>query len=505
MDRKWWTLLATCVATFMLLLDITIVNVALPSIQSSLHASFSDLQWVVDAYSLMLAAVLLTAGSLGDRLGRRRVFTAGFAIFSGASLLCGLSGSPTVLNLARGLQGIGGSAMFATTLALIAQEFRGPERATAFGIWGATIGGAVAIGPLVGGAITDAFGWEWIFFVNVPIGIAAIVLTESKLAESKNPDAEPVDWPGVATFSASLFLLVYGLVRGNPDGWSSWQITGSLIGSAVLMLAFLVIERRSSHPMLDLSLFRKPAFDGVSIIAFGLSSSMFAMFLYLTIYVQDVLGFTPLQAGVRFLPITVASFVVAPVAGQLLNRIPARVFFGVGLTLVGTGLLLMRGLTPSSHWTALLAGFIIAGAGIGMTNPAIASTAVGVVPPEKAGMGSGINNTFRQVGIATGVAGLGAIFQSSIQSHLPASAPSGASQGIASAGPHVAAPGGPAAVHAATSAFVTSLNELFLIGAIVAFSAAALGLLLTRQRDMVPHGAPQEAGQPEQAKEPVAA
>jgi len=505
MERKWWTLLATCVATFMLLLDITIVNVALPSIQEDLHASFSDLQWVVDAYALTLAAVLLTAGSLGDRLGRRRVFTAGFALFSFASLLCGLSKDPTLLNLSRGLQGIGGSAMFATTLALIAQEFQGPERATAFGIWGATIGGAVAIGPLVGGAITDAFGWEWIFFVNVPIGIGAIILTEAKLAESKNPDAEPVDWPGVVTFSAALFLLIYGLVRGNPDGWSSGHIVASLIGSVVLMLVFIAIELRSSHPMLELGLFRKPAFVGVSVIAFGLSASMFSMFLYITIYVQDVLGFTPLEAGVRFLPITLISFFVAPAAGQLLNRIPARVFFGLGLTLVGVGLLLMRGLGPGSEWTALLAGFIVAGAGIGMTNPAIASTAVGVVSAAKAGMGSGINNTFRQVGIATGVAALGAIFQSQIQAKLPPQAPSDAAQGIASAGPHVASAGGPQAVHAATVAFVGALNELFLIGAIVAFSAAALGLLLTRQSDMVPHGAPQDAGASEEAREPAAA
>ena len=493
MARKWWTLLATCVATFMLLLDITIVNVALPSIQEDLDASFSDLQWVVDAYALTLAAFLLTAGSLGDRLGRRRVFTAGFAIFSGASLLCGLSNDPTHLNLARGLQGIGGAAMFATTLALIAQEFRGPERATAFGIWGATIGGAVAIGPLVGGAITDAFGWEWIFFVNVPIGIGAIALTQAKLAESRNPDAEPIDWPGLATFSAALFLLVYGLVRGNPDGWSSGHIVASLVGSVVLLAAFVAIERRSSHPMLELGLFRKPAFVGVSAVAFGLSASMFSMFLYITIYMQDVLGFTPLETGVRFLPVTLVSFFAAPAAGRLLNRIPARVFFGLGLTLVGIGLLLMRGLTPESEWTALLAGFIVAGAGIGMTNPAIASTAVGVVSAAKAGMGSGINNTCRQVGIATGVAALGVVFQSQIQAKLPEQAPNEAAQGIASSGPHAAAAGGPGAVQDATVAFVGALNDLFLIAAIVAFCAAALGLLLTRERDLVPHGAEETA------------
>jgi EmrB/QacA subfamily drug resistance transporter len=507
MARKWWTLLATCVAMFMLLLDITIVNVALPDIQRSLHASFSDLQWVVDAYSLSLASLLLTAGSLGDRLGRRRVFAAGFAIFTVASLLCGLAGSPTFLNLMRVLQGVGGAAMFATTLALIAQEFQGPERATAFGIWGATVGGAVAVGPLIGGALTDAFGWEWIFFVNVPIGIVAVALTLRKVAESRAPDPEPVDWPGAASFSVALFLLVFGLVRGNSEGWSSLPILGSLIGFAVLLLVFTAIQLRSGHPMFDLGLFRKPAFVGVSIVAFCLSAGMFAMFLYLTIYIQNVLNFSPLQAGVRFLPITLLSFFVAPVAGQLLNRIQARVFFGVGLGCVGVGLLLMRGVSVDSTWTTLLPGFLIAGAGIGMTNPAIASIAVGVVPAAKAGMGSGINNTFRQVGIATGVAGLGAIFESGIQTRLSdhlQHVPGGLSQAVASAGPRAASRGGPQAVDAAREAFVGAFNEILLIGGLIALAGAALGLLLTRQKDLVPHGAPARAGVGE-AEEPVAA
>jgi EmrB/QacA subfamily drug resistance transporter len=504
MARKWWTLLATCVAMFMLLLDITIVNVALPEIQRDLDASFSDLQWVVDAYALTLASLLLTAGSLGDRIGRRRVFTIGFGIFTVASLACGLATDPTMLNLFRAVQGIGAAGMLATTLALIAQEFHGPERATAFGIWGATIGGAVAIGPLVGGALTDGFGWEWIFFINVPIGIAAIALTLNKLAESRAPDAEPVDWPGAATFSASLFLLVFGLVRGNPEGWSSSQIEASLIGAAVLMLAFLAIQMRSSHPMLDLSLFRKPAFVGVSLVSFALHSGMFAMFLYITIYIQSVLGFDALEAGVRFLPITLLSFFVAPVAGRLLTRIPARIFFGLGLGLIGLGLILMRGLSVDSEWTALLVGFLVAGIGIGMVNPAIGSTAVGVVGPAKAGMASGINNTFRQVGIATGIAGLGAIFQSEIASRLPDSAPSGAAEGIASAGPAAAAQGGPQAVDAAREAFVGAFNEILLIGAIIAFAGAAFGVLLTRERDLVTQGPPEEAI-PEPAEEPAAA
>lgn len=221
MERKWWTLVLVSVATFMLLLDVTIVNVALPDIQRSLHASLSSLQWVVDAYSLMLASFLLTAGSLGDRLGRRRVFTIGFGIFTFASFLCGISDSPTLLNLCRGLQGIGGAGMFATSLALIGQEFQGKDRATAFGVWGATIGGAVAIGPLVGGVLTENFGWEWIFFVNVPIGIVAMVLTERKVRNVFAEEPEPIDVPGLVTFSASLFLFIYALIRGNPEGWGA--------------------------------------------------------------------------------------------------------------------------------------------------------------------------------------------------------------------------------------------------------------------------------------------
>jgi EmrB/QacA subfamily drug resistance transporter len=502
MERKWWTLLATCVAMFMLLLDITIVNVALPEIQRDLGASFTDLQWVVDAYALTLAALLLTAGSLGDRLGRRAVFAGGFAIFTLASLACGLAWDPTSLNIARAVQGIGGAAMFATTLALIAQEFKGPDRATAFGIWGATVGGAVAVGPLIGGALTDGLGWEWIFFVNVPIGALAILLTMTRVGESRDRDAQGVDWPGVVTFSASLFLLIFALVRGNAEGWSSFPITGSLIGAGVLALAFVAIELRSSKPMFDLSLFRKPAFVGSSAVAFALSASMFSMFLFITLYVQSVLGYDAFEAGLRFLPVTLLSFFVAPAAGKLLTRIQPRVFFGVGLSLVGIGLLLMRGLSADSDWTALLAGFLFAGAGIGMVNPSIASTAVGVVPAAKAGMGSGISNTARQVGLATGIAGWGAIFESGIASRLPDSAPDGAAQGIASTGTRAAEQAGPQAVDAAREAFIGSINELFLLAALVAFAGAALGFALTRERDMVAHG--EGAPEPSQA-EPVAA
>jgi EmrB/QacA subfamily drug resistance transporter len=494
MERKWWTLVLVSVATFMLLLDVTIVNVALPDIQRELNASLSSLQWVVDAYSLMLAAFLLTAGSLGDRLGRRRVFTIGFGIFTLASFLCGISSDPTLLNLARGLQGIGGAGMFATSLALIGQEFHGKDRATAFGVWGATVGGAVAVGPLIGGVITENFGWEWIFFVNVPIGITAMALTERKIVNVFAQDPEPIDLPGLVTFSAALFLLIFGLIRGNPEGWDSTLILTCLIGAAVLLAVFIAIERRSDHPMLDLRLFRKPAFNGVSAVAFTLSAGMFAMFLYLTIYLQGVLDFSPLEAGLRFLPLTVLGFVVAPISGSLSHRVPIRILLGSGLTLVGIGLLLMHGIGPGSEWTALLAGFVLAGIGIGTTNPGIGQAAIAVVPVEKSGMGSGINTTFRQVGIATGVAGLGAVFQGQVDSKLAEKlphAPSGLGEVVASGGSRAVRelPLPPAihvkAVHAADVAFVSGMNSILVIGAVVCFVGAVCGFLLVRSEDFV--------------------
>ncbi|HVS99171.1 MAG TPA: MFS transporter [Solirubrobacterales bacterium] len=494
MERKWWTLVLVSVATFMLLLDVTIVNVALPDIQRSLHASLSSLQWVVDAYSLMLASFLLTAGSLGDRLGRRRVFTIGFGIFTLASFLCGISDDPTLLNLCRGLQGIGGAGMFATSLALIGQEFQGRDRATAFGVWGATVGGAVAVGPLIGGVITENLGWEWIFFVNVPIGILAMALTERKVRNVFAKEPEPLDIPGLVTFSAALFLFIYALIRGNPEGWGSGVIVACLIGAAVLMAIFIAIEVRTRHPMLDLHLFRNPAFNGVSVVAFCLSAGMFALFLYITIYMQGVLDYSPLEAGLRFLPLTVLGFVASPVAGSLSHRVAIRVLLGIGLALVGVGLLFMHGIAPDSQWTTLLVGFLIAGVGVGITNPGIGQAAIAVVPIEKSGMGSGINSTFRQVGIATGVAGLGAIFQSQVDSKLGEllpRAPKGLGEIVASSGSRgVAALHLPPvvearAVHAADVAFVGAFNSIILIAAILSFVGAALGFLLTRSSSFV--------------------
>jgi EmrB/QacA subfamily drug resistance transporter len=464
MASKWWTLLVVCLAIFMLLLDVTIVNVALPDIQKDLGSSFEDLQWVVDAYALALAAVLLASGSLGDLLGRKRVFVVGLVVFVTASLCCGLASSPTMLNLARGVQGIGGAVMFANSLALIAQEFPPNERGTAFGLWGATTGFAVAVGPLVGGALTDGFGWEWIFLVNIPVGLITAAITLARVPESERDTGARIDWAGLVTFSAGLFCLVFALIRGNDDGWGSMKIVGLLLAAALLLIVFVAIELRSSEPMLDLSLFRKPSFTGAQIVAFAVHSSMFAMFLYIVLYMQNVLGYSPLETGVRFLPVSLLSFFAAPVAGKLAERLPVRAFLGAGLALVGIGLVLMSGIQPSDDWTTLLAGFIVAGIGIGFINPPLATTVIGVVEPRRSGAASGINSTFRQVGTAVGIAGLGAILQSKLSLGLDA-------HGLASA--------------AARNDYIDALNELLIVGAAVAFTGAVLALALIRRRDFV--------------------
>ncbi len=517
MERKWWTLIAVSVAIFMLLLDITVVNVALPDIQRSLHSSFSDLQWVVNAYSLTLAAFLLTAGSLADLVGRRRVFVLGLIVFTAASAACGLSSSPLALNLFRAVQGTGGAMMFATSLALIASAFHGPERGLAFGVYGGVIGAAVAVGPVIGGVITQGIGWEWIFFVNVPIGIAAVFLTLNQVQESRDPNARGVDWIGLVTFSGALFTFVLALIKGNEKGWGSTEIVSLLVASVLLLAIFLVAETRQQRPMLDLSLFKKPAFTGASLVALAISSSMFSMFLYLTLYIQDVLGYDPLQAGLRFLPITLISFVVAPISGKISVSVPIRLLIGFGLLLVSGGLLSMTAIDATSGWTTLVPGFLLAGAGIGMINPPLASTAVGVVHHSRSGMASGINNTFRQVGIATGVAGLGAIFQHQVTSkttaaiasspaaHAITSSP-GFSQALVSGGvrqisehlPHSARAG---LLHAYQVGFTEALTTILLVASAIALLGAIAAFALIRTRDFV--SSQQEPG-PEGEAQPAA-
>jgi EmrB/QacA subfamily drug resistance transporter len=464
MARKWGTLLAVCVATFMLLLDITIVNVALPAIQRALSASFSDLQWVVDAYALTLATFVLTAGSLADLYGRKRLFILGIVLFTIASAACGASFDPLFLIIARAVQGIGGAMMFATGPALLTQEFHGKERGTAFGLWGATIGAAVAIGPLAGGMLTSWLSWRWIFLVNIPIGVAAVFLAVAQLRESSDPEHSRLDPPGLVTFTSGVFCLILALIEGNSHGWTSSLILSLLAASVVLLAAFIAVEARERTTMVDLTLFRRPAFVGAQTTAFAISSSMFAMFLYITLYLQDILGLSPLETGVRFLPLSIVSFFAAPLAGRLIGFVPVRALLGFGLALNAIAMWTMSRVTVHSDWKVLLPGFVIGGIGIGFVNAPLATTAVSTVRVERAGMASGINNTFRQLGIATGIAALGAIFESS----------AGAQE------------------HASKAAFVHGFHDILLVGAAVAAVGAVLAVLLVRPQDFVASSAPVE-------------
>lgn len=462
--HKNWTLAAACLGTFMLLIDITIVVVALPAIRSSLHTSFSDVQWTIDAYSLSLASVLLPSGSLADILGRRSVFAAGLAIFTLGSLLCAISSSGLMLIIFRAFQGIGGATIFATSLALLAQTFHGRERGFAFGVWGAVAGTATGIGPLLGGLLTSDLSWRWIFYVNLPIGVAAILITLLRVCESKPAHARRVDVPGFAVFTAGLFCLVYGLIESSRRGWGATVVIVSFVVAAVLLTSFPLIERRISQPMFDLRLFRKPTFVGGSIAAFGMNGSLYALLLYLVLYLQNPLHESALGAGLRIAIITAATTITAIPAGRLSAHMPVRLLIGPGLLLVGIGLLMMRGLTAGSSWSHLIVGFIVSGAGAGLVNAPLASTAIGVVAPPDAGMASGINTTFRQVGIATAVAALGSIFAHGLAG----------STGATIAGN-----------------YATTLNELLLIAAVIAIVAGLLALALIRRKDFVVHGAPQ--------------
>jgi EmrB/QacA subfamily drug resistance transporter len=474
--RKKLTLLAVCLGTFMLLIDITIVVVALPSIRSALHTSFSDVQWTIDAYSLSLASLLLPMGSLADILGRRRVFAAGLFVFTAGSLLCGVAGSGVELIAFRALQGIGGATIFATSLALLAQTFHGPERGFAFGVYGAVITLAAGSGPVVGGLLTSGLSWRWIFFVNLPIGVIAILITLIGVQESKPTHSRRIDVPGFVIFTLGLVALVYGLIESSTTGWGSTRVMVALAIAVALLATFPFLEARQREPMFDLSLLRKPTFSGGLAAAFGMNGSLYAVLLFLTVYLQDGLHYSALGAGLRFTCITGGSMLTAMPAGRLSAKVPVRWLIGPGLLMVGVGLLLMRGLGPDTAWTHLIPGFVIAGAGSGLVNSPLASTAVGVVPPHQAGMASGINSTFRQIGVATGVAALGSIFATHMRGATPATL----------------------AAH-----YASGLDALLLIVAVVALVMGVVAMALIRQRDFHVQSAPPGDAVPD--PEPVAA
>jgi EmrB/QacA subfamily drug resistance transporter len=408
------TLAVVCLATAMLMLDIAVVNTALPHIASSLDAGISGLQWVVDAYTVALAAVVLTSGSIADRLGRRRVFASGLVLFTAASLLCGIAGTIEMLDGARALQGVGGAILFATSLSLLADAFpEWKERSKALAIYGATIGASFAVGPAVGGAITSYLGWRWVFYVNVPVGIAAIAATYRWVRESRDPNARRIDWAGQTALVGGLFLLVLALLRGNEDGWGSPVIVAELTAAALLLVGFLAIESRVKEPMLPLGLFRNKQFTGAQVAAFAISASFFAIFLYMTLYLQQILGLSPIKAGLVYLPATVLIFFVSGASASLLEKVSAGVLIVAGLALVATGLAVGVLATATSSWAMLLPALMVGGLGTGLFNPAVSAVALGSAPQEMSGLAAGVNDTFRQAGIAVGVALFGALIPGS--------------------------------------------------------------------------------------------
>ena len=496
-NRKWWTLAAVVVCSFMLLLDVTIVAVALPSIADSLDPSFESLQWVVDAYTLTLTVALLTAGSLGDIFGHKRLLAIGLVIFTLASLACAQAPTATFLDLARGVQGIGAAVMFATALALIVQEFPPQERGVAFGAFGAASGLAVALGPIVGGLLTDGFGWEAVFYINLPVGVVAFIVIQTKLVNVVGRPTR-VDFPGVVTFSVAMFLAIYATIRGNQAGWTSALILGSYGASIVLFIAFFFIEKRRRQPMLDLSLFRKRTFVGANVAAFAMAFASITLLFYLTVWFQSILGYSPIQAGLRLVVFTGAGLSVAPIAGAIAEKVSPRITLTFGLILIGVGSLSMSFVLESdSAWTAIIPGMLLGGWGTGIINPVMAAASLGVVPPSQGGIASGTNNTFREAGQTAGIAVLGTLLQHTVRTNVESelagttlSAKAGEFGDAVSGGlTQKAAAALPdqmrmQLIDAAQVSYVAGLKQIFIVSGVVALIGAIGTVVLCRGEDL---------------------
>jgi EmrB/QacA subfamily drug resistance transporter len=448
-----------CIATVMLMLDISVVNTALQDISKGLHTGLSGLQWVIDAYTLPLAAVVLTAGSIADRIGRKRLFVGGMAVFTAASALCAAAPGIGTLVAARAVQGLGAAVLFATGLALISEATPTPaSRAKALGIFGASIGASFAIGPFVGGSLTQWISWRAIFWINVPIGILTLLLAR-RVHESRDPKARKVDVPGQVALIVGLFLLVFALLRGNIDGWGSAKVVSSLVGAVVFLAGFVVVESRSREPMLPLTLFRQAKFTGPQILVFGIASTFFAGFLYATLYLQGIVGLSPIRTGLAYLPGTFLVFVVSGATAGLMTKVKPAVLATIGLVLIAAGMWVMTMTTHvDSSWTAILPGLLIASVGCGLVNPAGSALALEALPPSQSGLASGANDTFRQAGVAVGIAWLGTF--------VPAAGPFGTDP----------------------ASYVDGVHHAFVAATVLAL-ACAIGtglLLIGRDREVVP-------------------
>jgi EmrB/QacA subfamily drug resistance transporter len=449
-----WTLAVVCAATAMLMLDIAVVNTALSAIAADLDTGLSGLQWVVDAYTLPLAATVITAGSLGDRFGRRRLLGIGLGIFTATSLLCAAAQSITMLNVSRAAQGLGAAMMFAVSLAVLSHAFpRTGERIKALAAYGATMGGSFAVGPLVGGALTSGLDWRWIFLINLPLGLLCLWIVRGFVAESMNPRAPRVDRPGLVTLTGGLFLLVFALLRGNEDGWTSATILASFGGAVALLCAFVAVEARAAEPMLPLGLFRNTSFTGAQVAAFGISASLFAMWLYMTLYLQQILGLSAIEAGLVYLPGTILNFLVAGATASVGQKVSPRVLIAAGLALIGAGQALLTIVEVDSSWWVFLPGLLVALFGTGMFNPAVSQVALSSAPAEQSGLAAGVNDMFRQAGIAVGVAALGALV------------PAGAALG-----------------HGSPQSYVDGLHDALWVGAVLCMAAAVATALLIREQ-----------------------
>jgi EmrB/QacA subfamily drug resistance transporter len=407
--EKVVVLLTMCFALAMVMLDNTVVNVALPTISRELGAGVTDLQWIVDGYVLALASLLLTGGILGDRYGRKKTFLTGLTIFTAASFLCGVSQSTLQLILARGLQGVGAALLLPGTLSIITVTFPAHERARAIGLWAGMSALALALGPTVGGLMVEHLGWESVFFLNVPIGIIAFFVATRTVRESVSEQQRQLDVGGLVLGTLALFLVTYGLIEANQKGWSDPAIVGSLVGSAVLLVALLAWELRSPKAMMPLRLFRIPAFSAGNTVAFSVSLGMFATFFFLSLYMQAIRGYTAFEAGVRFLPMTVMIIVTAPNAGKYAQKHGSRIPMTYGLILAGSGLLVLSRLSVDTSYLLMLPVFVVMGHGMGATMAPMTAAVMNAVGPERAGLGSAMTNTSREVGGVFGIALLGTI------------------------------------------------------------------------------------------------
>ncbi|MFG2128799.1 MFS transporter [Streptomyces sp. NPDC048751] len=510
--RKWWPLTAVCLGAFVLLVDVTIVNVALPSIADDLDASFTLLQWVIDGYALALAALLLASGSLADRFGHRRFYVYGLGLFALASLVCGLAPDAGVLVGARVVQGVGGAAMFATSPALLITTYQGKDRGTAFGVWGAVNGAAAAAGPLLGGLLTEHISWPAIFFVNLPIAAVAIAMTlrvvrpdRPGTGKASAPGAlGRIDAPGAAAFTTAAGALTYGLIRGTDAGWTSAGIVAAFAVAALALAAFVVIEHRTARhggaPMLDPALLRRPSFAGLMSGALLLQAGAFGWLVLVSLWLQSVLGLSPVAAGLALTPLAGASFLVAAVAGRHIQRLAPRLPIGVGLLLVAAGMLLLRaGMTADAGRAALMWGLVVSGIGVGLATPVLVSAATSTVPPRQAGVAGGAVNTFRQLGMTLAIAVFGAVFTSRAAEVLagPGTVPDADRAASALAGGQAqrliqAAPPAhrDAARHLVHQAFAAGMDRVFLLSATAAALGGLIVLILVRPqpRTTTAHG-----------------